>query len=192
VWDFVSGADTAIFQIFDRELGVFGRQPTIWDFRNAWIGRGFDTPGLDRILSHHGILSLPDQTARFVIGSVPTQMVPGQTYTVSVTMLNTGLTVWFPDALYGLGSQNPQDNAIWGVQRVAVPGPVVPGQPVSFSFDVSAPSTPGTYHFQWRMVQDGVEWFGDFTPDVVITVSKIPARCFDPQLKKWVLCDGGL
>lgn len=35
---------------------------------------------------------------------------------------------------------------------------------------VTAPSTPGTYAFQWEMVQDGVEHFGDFTPLVSVQV----------------------
>ncbi len=33
-----------------------------------------------------------------------------------------------------------------------------------------APSTAGTYAFQWEMVQDGVEHFGDFTPLVSVQV----------------------
>ncbi|MDD4988722.1 MAG: hypothetical protein PHS68_07505, partial [Candidatus Izemoplasmatales bacterium] len=36
--------------------------------------------------------------------------------------------------------------------------------------DVKAPATPGTYNFQWQMVQDGVEWLGDKTPNVVVAV----------------------
>jgi hypothetical protein len=50
---------------------------------------------------------------------------------------------------------------------------VPPGTEVTFSFDVRAPATPGTYNFQWRMVQELVEWFGDFTPNVRIHVHEV-------------------
>lgn len=51
-----------------------------------------------------------------------------------------------------------------------VPHVVAPGAEVSFNFDVTAPSVPGFYNFQWRMVQDGVEWFGEYTPATLIDV----------------------
>jgi hypothetical protein len=68
--------------------------------------------------------------------------------------------------LYRLGSQNPQDNTIWGLGRVNLSGDSVsPGTTTAFSFVVTAPSSPGSYNFQWQMVQDAVEWFGAKTPD---------------------------
>ena len=195
--DFVSGADRLIFEIFDRELDTFGHYPTIWDFRNAWVARQYDRPGLDRILSHHQILNLPLQTAQFVGASAPSQMIVGTTAAVSVTMRNTGATVWYPETLHRLGSQGPQDNWIWGTNRVGLPGSVRPGEYVTFSFGARAPSTAGTYNFQWKMVQDGVEWFGDLTPARPITVVPVvqppdpidpPEMCFDPVIRKIVPC----
>jgi hypothetical protein len=109
--------------------------------------------------------------AAFVSQSVPGEMTAGQAYPVSVTMNNVGDTTWTADAGYRLGSQNPQDNTTWGFSRVELPGPVAPGQQVTFQFTVTAPADPGTYDFQWRMVQDAVEWFGDFTPDVPVQVT---------------------
>lgn len=106
--------------------------------------------------------------AQFVSQTVPSAMTPGQTYAVSVTMQNTGNTTWTAGALYNLGSQNPQDNTTWGLLRVPVPNSVAPGANVTFNFNVTAPTTPNTYNFQWRMVQDNVEWFGDFTPNVAV------------------------
>ena len=43
----------------------------------------------------------------------------------------------------------------------------------------SAPSTPGAYAFQWEMVQDGVEHFGDFTP--LVTVQVTPSEVGTPD-----------
>jgi hypothetical protein len=73
-------------------------------------------------------------------------------------MRNTGNTTWTSANQFRLGSQNPQDNNTWGVQRVALAGPVAPGADASFTFTITAPSAPGNYNFQWRMVEDTVEW----------------------------------
>jgi RHS repeat-associated protein len=54
---------------------------------------------------------------------------------------------------------------------VALPASVGPGGQANFSFQITAPSTPGSYNFQWRMVQENVQWFGPFTPNVVVTVT---------------------
>jgi hypothetical protein len=113
----------------------------------------------------------PTNKAAFVSQSVPTSMVAGQPYGVSVTMQNTGTTTWTKSALYRLGSQNPQDNGTWGVSRVELPvDSVGQGVPVTFNFTVTAPSTAGSYNFQWRMLRELVEWFGDLTPNVAVSV----------------------
>jgi aqualysin 1 len=114
--------------------------------------------------------NLPDVSADFVSQSVPTVFYPGQTASVSVTMKNTGPTTWPAGSGYGLGSQNPQDNMTWGIGRIAVPFDVAPGSLVTFAFNITAPTTPGTYNFQWRMLQEFVQWFGDMTANVPITV----------------------
>jgi RHS repeat-associated protein len=107
----------------------------------------------------------------FVSQTVPTTMTAGQNYAVSVTMKNTGSNTWTTVTNHNLGSQNPQDNTTWGMARVPLPSSVVTGTTVTYNFTVTAPSTPGTYNCQWRMVQDGVEWFGDFSPNVAVTVN---------------------
>ncbi|UGQ46084.1 FG-GAP-like repeat-containing protein [Massilia endophytica] len=115
----------------------------------------------------------PVNNASFVSQSVPSTMIAGQSYSVSVTMQNTGTTTWSPGGSqpHGLGSQNPQDNAIWRANRVALSSTVAPGASRTFSFTVTAPSTAGTYNFQWRMVQDFVEWFGGYSTNVPVVVT---------------------
>jgi RHS repeat-associated protein len=81
---------------------------------------------------------------------------------------------WTAGSLYRLGSQNPQDNTTWGLLRVELPNSVAPGASVTFSFNVTAPATVGTYNFQWRMVQDNVEWFGAYTTNAAVSVQGAP------------------
>nr|MDQ3806303.1 PKD domain-containing protein [Acidobacteriota bacterium] len=128
----------------------------------------------------------PVNGATFVSQSVPTAMNAGQQYSVSVTMNNSGTKTWTAADQHRLGSQNPQDNGTWGTGRVDMPASVSPGQNVTFNFTVTAPSSPGTYNFQWRMVQDGVEWFGGYTENVAVTVTQPAAGgCSGPAP-----CDG--
>jgi len=103
--------------------------------------------------------------ALFVDQSVPAQMSPGQTLTVSVTMRNIGTATWTAADAIKLGAQNPQDSGIWGTGRVELGGgdSIAPGQAKTFTFQVTAPSTAGVYNFQWRMLKESVEWFGDFS-----------------------------
>jgi len=111
--------------------------------------------------------------AQFVSQSVPNAMYVGESYNVSVTMRNVGNTTWQTSSNYWLGSQNLQDNTRWGMKRVPLPSAVPPGGQITIPFTVTAPGTKGTYNFQWRMVQDGVEWFGPQTTNVQVTV-KLP------------------
>jgi len=115
--------------------------------------------------------------AEFVSQSVPSAMSTYETYYVSVTMRNTGCTIWQAGTMYRLGSQNPQDNTRWGSNRVVLPYAVPPGSQVTFNFAVTAPSRTGTYNFQWRMVQEGVEWFGNYTPNVAVQVRPSCLTC---------------
>ncbi|MHC4662063.1 MAG: hypothetical protein ACYS8W_10280, partial [Planctomycetota bacterium] len=106
--------------------------------------------------------------AQYISQSVPTAMVCGKTYSVDITMKNVGSATWLDSGLWRLGSQNtPTD--LWVTGRVNVTTDVVTGQSYMFTFNVTAPATPGDYDFRWRMVHEGVVWFGDFTPTVTIT-----------------------
>jgi hypothetical protein len=115
---------------------------------------------------------VPPQNAAFSSQNMAQSLQPGQSYSATVTMTNTGLTTWVAtgNSPYRLGAQNPQDNTTWGLNRVDVPAPIPPGASVTFNFTVTAPTQPGDYNFQWRMVNEAVEWFGDFTPNIQVSV----------------------
>jgi hypothetical protein len=110
--------------------------------------------------------------AVFVSQTVPTAMTAGKTYPATIVMKNTGAATWTSAApQYRLGSQAPQDNLNWGLARVAVPVNIAPDGSATFQFAVTAPSAAGNHTFQWRMIQDGVEWFGAMTTPVTVAVS---------------------
>jgi len=111
----------------------------------------------------------------FVSQSVPATLSPGEAREVSVTMRNTGTLSWSGREAYRLGSQDPRDRA-WGLTRVELAGDTPPGGEATFIFSVRAPNSPGAYMFRWRMLQEGVEWFGDLTPATSVTVPE-PAEC---------------
>ena len=111
--------------------------------------------------------------AQFVSQSIPTTMTAGQSYPVSVTMLNNGSSAWSETTMDRLGSQSPQDNLTWGLGRVMLGSgeKILSGQTKTFSFNVTAPSTPGAYNFQWGMLEELVQWFGAYSPVVSVTVN---------------------
>lgn len=108
-------------------------------------------------------------SAQFVNQNVPNGMIAGQTYYVSVTMRNTGRTQWDPNS-YALNVY-PDGTPTWSTIAIAMPAPVNPGNAVTFTFNVIAPQSPGTYDFRWQLRRAGVGFFGDVTQDISVTVS---------------------
>lgn len=118
--------------------------------------------------------------ARFVGVDLPGAVEAGQRFTVAVTFENRGASAWRENGGIGsirLGARNPDNNTIWrGDNRVKLaPNEVIPPQvrmTKTFSFEVIAPPTPGTYGFQWQMLQEGgIGFFGDRPPVRYIRVT---------------------
>ncbi len=118
----------------------------------------------------------PGNAAAFDSQIVPTFMTTGGTALASITLRNTGTTTWTEATRHRLGSFNPVDNANWNIRRVFLRNSVPPGASYTFTFSIRAPSTPGSYSFQWMMVQEAVGRFEQRTPNVVIQVSATAAR----------------
>ncbi len=116
--------------------------------------------------------------AVFVAQYVPSFMVTGEKYNITIVMNNTGTTTWNSFSIqnyYTLGSQNPQDNRKFHINRVFLSPreTIEPGQVKNFTFEVAAPLTPGTYNFQWRMLKvskEEISWFGELTPNIEVIV----------------------
>ncbi|MGM9474510.1 patatin-like phospholipase family protein [Pseudarthrobacter sp. YS3] len=109
--------------------------------------------------------------AVFVRQEVPNSLPRGASLPVTITMRNSGTTTWTPANSHRLGSQSPQDNLVWGSGRQELPNAVGPGAQVTFAFTITAPPPPGAT-FQWRMLQEGNEWFGSMTPAVFVGVEE--------------------
>jgi hypothetical protein len=107
--------------------------------------------------------------AKLVSISAPPTVAAGAAFSATVTVQNTGPETWTVGPTgYKLGSFN--DVATWGIGRVELAANVPPGGQATFAINATAPGTGGAFQFQWRMVHEGVAWFGD-TATANITVT---------------------
>ena len=163
---------------FTESTRTLSGTPTVVQAATAYTYTATDGAGNSTSLTFSiRVAAFPVDDASFVSWSgVPGKMVAGSTASVTVTMKNVGTTTWTEAKLYRLGSQDSQDNVTWGTNRAHLPvsadGPVsvVPNATVDFTFTITAPSTVGARAFAWRMVHDGVAWFGEPTGSVTIEV----------------------
>ncbi|GEM_PF-948169 len=119
----------------------------------------------------------PSWAATYKAQSYPSSMVAGSTAIVWVEFNNTGTGTWGHDTVR-LGTSSPQDrsspfcnipnwlscNRPTEVDQSAVSN----GQVGRFTFILKAPTTPGTYTEKFRLVREGVTWFG---PEVTWTIN---------------------
>ncbi|HVT15321.1 MAG TPA: NBR1-Ig-like domain-containing protein [Thermoanaerobaculia bacterium] len=107
--------------------------------------------------------------AQLVAANLPKTMDAGQTVTVSVTLRNTGTSIWTSDAGHKLGAVGDKDFFALPRQLLAAGESIAPGQQKTFTFDFTAPALPATYSTRWQMLREGVAWFGDqLTQEVTV------------------------
>ena len=114
--------------------------------------------------------------AAFISDTIPATMTASQSYIVSVTMKNTGILAWNETSgirLGGVGDLSG-DAAEFGSTRIPIPSgtSVLPGSQHTFTFTMTAPSTPGNYTPKYRMIWDGHRWFGARVVQTVQVISK--------------------
>jgi hypothetical protein len=119
------------------------------------------------------------KAAVFVSQCVANPIPSGAVQVVAVTMRNVGSETWTAGGQFKLGSQNPIDNVRWGTNRVPLPHDVAPNAEVTFTFGITARDAVGTWNFQWQMLQDGSQWFGQLTPNVEVHVAPLQAPLLD-------------
>jgi len=112
-----------------------------------------------------------DPTAKLLAETAPpAEMVGHDAFVASVTLANCGSEIWTVGT-WNLGAQSPQDNMVWGRNRVPLPGDVAPDQQVEIPFLVTAPDILGDFGYQWALVHEGVAWIpADMTPARTVRV----------------------
>lgn len=108
-----------------------------------------------------------EYAASLVEVDVPTSVLAGETFEVTVRFTNSGTATWDGSTL--LGTSEPRDrpsdfaDASWpnDHRAAAVSGTVAPGAEHTFAFAMTAPDAPGAYVEHFALVQEGVTWFSD-------------------------------
>ncbi len=110
---------------------------------------------------------LPRDNASIVRHDIPAVMTADAEVDVVVEVRNTGRDVWRPPgyrlgAVGDVGGDAARFLDVHGDIRVQIPGGVSVGyrRTHAFRFRLRAPSQPGVYFPQFRMVHEGVRWFG--------------------------------
>ena len=105
--------------------------------------------------------------------SIPdnTQMTPGQTFTKTWKVLNSGSCAW--DA--GFKFAFTTGNALGG-STVTLPSAVASGGQYDISVPMTAPTTAGTYQSNWRMQTAGGEFFGNEVYVVIVVGGTAPTN----------------
>jgi len=112
----------------------------------------------------------PMYNAQYVSDTIPSTMMAGQTYAVSITFRNTGV-VWSSARGFHLGAVDDSD-PFTASTRLDMASEVGPGGIYTFTFQMTAPAAPGTYATDWRMVRDGFEWFGPVHAEPVQVIGR--------------------
>lgn len=85
-----------------------------------------------------------------------TQMKPGENFTKTWRLQNTGTCTW--TSAYSLAVFS--GDAMNAPSSVPMPSTVAPGQSVDISVDLTAPGTAGTFQGNWKLRNQEGAWFG--------------------------------
>ena len=105
---------------------------------------------------------------------LPSSICAGATFSVSITMRNIGNLDWTTWEGIELTSQNPPMNTTWGESGIELSSIVGPDENFVFDFDIEAPETPGDYVFEWQMRYGSLDFFGERSESVLVTVVESP------------------
>lgn len=106
--------------------------------------------------------------------TIPSTMTTGETRSVSVTFRNKGV-LWSNKWGFKLGAVGDSD-PFTATTRHLLASEVGPNGTYTFTFNLTAPSTPGTYTTDWRMLREGVTWFGATASQNVVVSAPAPAE----------------
>lgn len=123
-----------------------------------------------------------ERAASIIQSSIPTQMVSGSQYSVSITVKNTGTESWTAAKGFRLVplKNNPFTKAIGNLGSAET---IKPGASKKFTFTLTGPSAAASYTAGWRM-NKGSEAFGSSVSKVIKVVSLKLTSMFISKLPK--------
>jgi len=125
----------------------------------------------------------PTLSASCVDNSIPSAMAVGQSVPVFVVMLNTSASPWTTPADYLFLNGWNGANSAWRQTSVAMPvSPIAQNQRVTFTFNLIAPATVGTYSINYKMIRGGVAEFGDLCGKSIVVSAATPTPSMTPTL----------
>lgn len=125
------------------------------------------------VTAHAGTISFDDALPVSVTG--PTTIIANRDTTAKVVFKNTGSSTWKINSAsdyFFLRTFGPEGNTFWTPNAINLDAAdsIAPGASKTFTFTVRAPSTAGTYNFQWTMRHNGQKTFGTPTAAKSVTV----------------------
>ena len=109
----------------------------------------------------------PAYAVEYVNHTTPSQMLPGQTKIVIMTLRNTSYRTWpagGPNPVRlgyhwytRTGQAIPAD--LWADNRTQLPYDVLPGASVTLAANLGAPRQVGSFEVRWDMVEESITWF---------------------------------
>ncbi len=115
--------------------------------------------------------------ARIVEAELPTALACGESFEAAITVRNEGSADWTREAGFKLGALDDSDPLYEDGVRVWLEDDdlVTPGDEHTFEFTLTAPDEAGVYRTDWRMVHEGVRWFGpSAASDVAVACPGLP------------------
>jgi len=107
---------------------------------------------------------------------LPTAISCGETASATISVRNTGAATWTRSDGYKLGTVDDSDPFYTGDTRVWLSDEAVvtTGEIWTFEFELQAPEEAGSYTSDWRMVHEGVQWFGESLSQVIEVTCDTP------------------
>jgi peptidoglycan hydrolase-like protein with peptidoglycan-binding domain len=143
-------------------------------FRNVVSNNVYETNTFNYI-DRSPIVAAGVNDSQFLSLTAPDTITVNSSTSSSIIFKNTGSTVWSNTGSYKLGSYDPYDNLNWSINRINLePSETIrPGQSKTFTFSLKAPSSIGEIGFNWKMVMEYIEWFGQATLSKKILVKNV-------------------
>lgn len=121
--------------------------------------------------------------ASITVLDAPTSLEPNESAYVEVSVRNDGDAAWPVGRLLNLGNHWYRDGepVLWDDGRMAVAGPVEPGQVSPTQLRITAPATPGEYELELDLVQEYVAWWANLgSPTVRVPITVRTAEPVEP------------